>query len=116
MAESRSRSAQAAAGKKIPNQDLSLDVRGRVPNNVVYRDFVNETVILNLNTGTYHGLNPTAGRMLQAVERSDTLREAAAKLATEYGWDLPRVETDLAGLCQTLANSGLLEIEDGRSS
>ena len=91
-------------------------MRGRVPNNVVYRDFVNETVVLNLNTGTYHGLNPTAGRMLQAVERSDTLREAAAQLAADYGWDLPSVETDLVDLCQALADRGLLEIEDGGPS
>lgn len=84
-----------------------------MPQDVVYRDFVNETVMLNLSTGTYHGLNPTAGRMLQAVDRTDTLREAAAQLAAEHGWDLPTVEADLIGLCNTLAESGLLEIRVG---
>jgi Coenzyme PQQ synthesis protein D (PqqD) len=105
--------AQATAVKEVDRQDAALDARGRVPANVVYRDFVNETVALNLNTGTYHGLNPTAGRMLQAVERADTLREAAARLAEDNGWDLPTVETDLVELCRTLAESGLIELEDG---
>jgi len=90
--------------------DVTLDMRGRVPNNVVYRDFVNETVVLNLNTGTYHGLNPTAGRMLQAIERADSLREAAARLAADYAWDLATVQADLVDLCRTLAHRGLLEL------
>lgn len=102
--------------KEINHQDIGLDANVRVPANVVYRDFVNETVVLNLNTGTYHGLNPTAGRMLQAVERAETLREAAAQLATDYAWDLPTVETDLLDLCQTLVSSGLLEVELGEST
>ena len=108
--------AQATAVKEIDRHDASLDARGRVPANVVYRDFVNETVALNLKTGTYHGLNPTAGRMLQAVERADTLREAAARLAEENGWDLPTVQTDLVELCRTLAESGLIELENGRAT
>ena len=115
MVEIRSAMARAAAMTEIDGQ-VSLGTRARVPNNVVYRDFVNETVVLNLNTGTYHGLNPTAGRMLQAVERADTLREAAARLAADNAWELPTVEIDLVDLCQTLADSGLLEIEDGGSS
>jgi hypothetical protein len=90
--------------------ELSLDARARVPSNVVYRDFVNETVVLNLNTGTYHGLNPTAGRMLQAVEAADRLHEAAAKLVDEFGWELAVVERDLLELCRTLVDSGLLEL------
>jgi hypothetical protein len=100
--------------KEINDQGIRLEANVRVPGNVVYRDFVNETVVLNLNTGTYHGLNPTAGRMLQAVERADTLREAAAQLATDYAWDLPTVERDLLDLCQTLADGGLLELVEAQ--
>ena len=92
-----------------------LNMRGRVPQHVVYRDFVNETVVLNLQTGTYHGLNPTAGRMLVAVENARDLREAAAQVASDYGWDLETVERDLGELCQTLAASGLLELKPAES-
>ena len=95
-----------------PDRSL-LDEQARVPQHVVYRDFVNETVVLNLQTGTYHGLNPTAGRMLQAVERAGSIRDAAAQLATDYAWDLPTVENDLVQLCQTLVTDGLLQFQDG---
>ena len=53
----------------------------RVPHHVVYRDFVSETVVLNLQTGCYHGLNPTAGRMLTVLDQVGSLQEAAALLA-----------------------------------
>jgi len=105
--------AAVAAVNGMPGSQVHLDARGRIPNNVVYRDFVNETVALNLNTGTYHGLNPTAGRMLQAIERAATLGEAVDHLVSEYGWDRATVEADLLELCRTLADSGLLDIQRG---
>lgn len=89
-----------------------LHMRGRVPQHVVYRDFVNETVVLNLKTGTYHGLNPTGGRMLHAVERADSLAEALSRLAADYGWDSLDVEADLVALCTELENRDLLELTD----
>jgi hypothetical protein len=96
--------------------ELSLESRVRVPGHVVYRAFVNETVALNLGTGTYHGLNPTAGRMLEAVSAAGTLREAAKTLASDNAWDLPTVQSDLMGLCRTLVEKGLLEIVAPESS
>jgi hypothetical protein len=100
--------------RKPPDDPLAAN--GRVPEHVVYREFVNETVVLNLQTGTYHGLNRTAGRMLDAVERTTSLREAAAQVAGEHGWDLATVEEDLVGLCQTLAERGLLEFSEDKTS
>ena len=31
----------------------------RIPQHVVFRGFATETVVLNLETGKYHGLNPS---------------------------------------------------------
>jgi DNA-binding CsgD family transcriptional regulator len=45
------------------------ETRVRVPQHVVHRAFPARTVVLNLETGKYHGLNPTAGRMLTALEQ-----------------------------------------------
>ena len=44
------------------------------PSHVVYRTFVTETVALNIETGQYHGLNATAGRMLEVLERGGRCR------------------------------------------
>ena len=62
-----------------------LDRAFRVPDHVVYRAFALETVVVNLELGVYHGLNPTAGRMLELLERRSNVRDAAAALADELG-------------------------------
>ena len=84
-----------------------------LPQHVVHRAFATETVILNLKTGLYHGLNPTAARMLQALERSPTVGDAAADLAAEYGIGQQEIENDLCDLCAQLLERGLLELNDG---
>ncbi len=85
----------------------------RLPQHVVRRSFVAETVVLNLNTGQYHGLNPTAGRMLQALERAPTVAATVGELAEEYGVEQEQIERDLLALIHGLLERGLIEIVDG---
>ena len=97
----------------LPTASL-LASKVKVPQHVVYRSFPAETVVLNLETGKYHGLNATAGRMLDALRQADCVRDAAATLATHYGQDQSVIERDLCELCQSLLDRGLIET-DGRS-
>lgn len=99
----------------ISDQAL-LDSRARLPQHVVHRSFVAETVVLNLRTGKYHGLNPTAGRMLEALEAAVTVKAAVPELASDYGVGEEQVEADLLALCRGLLERGLIDIdgaEDG---
>lgn len=86
--------------------------RVRVPEHVVFREFAQETVVLNLQTGQYHGLNPTGGRMLRAVEAAATLREAAAVLSEDLPVAAETIERDLLTFCRDLSNRGLVETVD----
>jgi hypothetical protein len=95
--------------------DNLLTATMRLPQHVVYRTFVKETVILNLQTGKYHGLNPTGGRMLQMLEKSETAREAATKLADEYGRPVAEIEEDVAAFCADLLDRGLIEMSGGEA-
>jgi len=81
-----------------------------IPQHVVYRSFPTETVVLNLNTGRYHGLNATAGRMLEQLERAACVREAALALADSYSHEQELIEHDLCDLCRTLLERGLIEV------
>jgi Coenzyme PQQ synthesis protein D (PqqD) len=89
-----------------------LAARLRLPQHVVHRSFVAETVMLNLNTGQYHGLNRTAGRMLEALQAAPTMGAVVPELAREYGVEPAQIETDLVTLCQELLERGLIEIAD----
>ena len=68
--------------------------------------------MLNLRTGKYHGLNPTAGRMLEALTAAPTVGATVPKLARAYGVEPAKVESDLLALCQGMLERGLIEIVD----
>jgi coenzyme PQQ synthesis protein D (PqqD) len=85
----------------------------RIPQNVVYRDFASETVVLNLDTGKYHGLNLTAGEMLAALEESGSVGAAARLIAQRHGAELDRVQDDICTLCDQLEARGLIAVGGG---
>ena len=87
-----------------------LDGTVAVPQHVVHRAFPTETVVLNLETGMYHGLNPVAGRMLEVLEQLGSVSEAATRLAREFEQPLDRIQQDLGTLCHHLRERGLIEV------
>jgi coenzyme PQQ synthesis protein D (PqqD) len=95
----------------LSDQEL-LASRAQLPQHVVHRSFVAETVVLNLRTGKYHGLNPTAGRMLDALESGSSVAATVPELAAEYGVEQAQIEADLIALCRGLLERGLIEISD----
>jgi hypothetical protein len=88
----------------------------RLPDHVVYRSFIAETVLLNLETGRYHGLNPIAGYMLTVVTATPTVREAAEQISAQYDRDEAEVEKDLVALARDLLQRGLVEREEEGSA
>jgi hypothetical protein len=86
-----------------------------VPNHVVFRPFVTETVVLNLKTGLYHGLNPVAGRMLELLQGQGSIEAAARALAEEVDVPLATVLDDLQAFCADLAARDLLVVHDAPS-
>jgi hypothetical protein len=92
------------------DDDTLLKARLRLPQHVVHRTFVAETVVLNLETGKYHGLNPTAGRMLDVLDCAPTVGDAAANIADEYEQDQATVTADLLTFCRDLLDRKLVEV------
>jgi hypothetical protein len=86
-----------------------LDEAVRTPAHVVFRSFVNETVLLNLESGRYFGLNATAGRMLEELVNAPTVRDAATRLAEDFGQPYEAIEDDVRTFCLDLESRGLIE-------
>jgi Coenzyme PQQ synthesis protein D (PqqD) len=91
----------------LPTSNIS------VPRHVVYRSFPSETVVLNLETGKYHGLNATAGTMLEALESASCVSDAASALASRYTQPEQVIERDMYELCNVLLERGLIEVDGG---
>ena len=92
-------------------QQRFLSERVRIPQHVVFRTFVNETVVLNLETGLYHGLNPTAGRMLELLAENGEVAATARRLSEESGVPEERVTADLEAFCANLVDRGLITLD-----
>lgn len=84
-----------------------------VPAYVVYRDFAHETVLLNLRTGKYHGLNPSGGVILTTLESEPTVAGAIEVIARRYGRHTEEIEQDVYDFCVDMLERSLIELADG---
>jgi Coenzyme PQQ synthesis protein D (PqqD) len=93
-----------------PTDDRVIAATVTLPRHVVHRPFPTETVILNLETGQYHGVNPTGGRMLAVLLERGEVRSAAEALAAEFKRPLDEIAADVCAFCRELAARGLIEL------
>lgn len=83
----------------------------RLPDHVALRRFDDEAVLLNLETGHYHGLDSVGGAYLAALEEHDDLNDAVDALAADYGVPRQRVVDDMREFCHGLRERGLIELD-----
>jgi hypothetical protein len=99
----------------LPDQqqrDEILGAKATVPEHVVFRSFEAETLLLNLETGQYHGLNATGGRMLELLKDNEGEVSASVKrLAQEYEMEPDTIAEGMADFCLSLEERGLLEVQ-----
>ena len=86
--------------------------RVTVPQHVVHRSFAAETVLLNIRTGHYHGMDPVGGRFFETLIGSSSIAAAATALAGEYEQPQERIQADMADFCSELLDLGLIELAD----
>ncbi|TML66648.1 MAG: PqqD family protein [Actinobacteria bacterium] len=95
----------------VADRDEILSSRVVIPDNVVLRAFEAETLLLNLDTGTYHGLNQTGARMLDLLRETDgDVGRSLETLSQEYDMPQDELAEDLVRLCRELVDRGLLEL------
>jgi hypothetical protein len=83
--------------------------RVRLSEDVVYRSFGAETVLLNLKTGQYHGLRGSGGRMLELLSETGDVDETARRIADEFDQPVENVTRDVNELCAGLRERQLMK-------
>lgn len=83
-------------------------MRLRVVDNVVFRNLAGESVLLNLDTGTYFGLDAVGTRLWNLVAEHGSTASAIQTLLAEYDVDEPRLKRDVETLIDQLLAKGLL--------
>jgi hypothetical protein len=69
-----------------------------------------EAVILQLESGTYYGLNEVGARVWQLICESTSVQQIRDALLAEYDVEAGRCEQDLLSLLQKLADESLIEV------
>jgi hypothetical protein len=67
-----------------------------------------ETVILNLKTGMYHGLDPVGTRFFEVLKSTGDLGEVHRHLLAEFDVSPERLEADLLALSEDMLAKGIL--------
>jgi hypothetical protein len=79
--------------------------------NRIWCDVAGEAVILNLDSGVYHGLNPVAAHVWKLLQEPKTVSDLLSTLLETYDVAPERCESDLSSLLQDLAANELIVIE-----
>lgn len=90
-------------------------MRLRVAENVVSRDLADESVLLNLDTGTYFGLDAVGTRLWHLLAEHGSPESAIETLLTEYDVDAPRLQKDVDTLIDQLIDKKLLTTDAART-
>lgn len=90
---------------------VSFSSRLRVAENVLIRELEGESVLLNLDTESYFGLDDVGTRMWSALTSSETIEASYEHLVGEYDVSNKQLRKDLESLVKELIEHGLVEIE-----
>lgn len=89
---------------------ISFSTNIVVPDGVLIRELSGESVILNLHTECYFGLDDVGTRMWTLLTSSKSIQAAYETLLVEYNVDAETLRNDLANFVLKLSEKGLIEI------
>jgi hypothetical protein len=88
---------------------MDLDSRLSVPPQVISRVVGDETVLLDLESGMYFGLDGVGKRIWESIGDGLTLGETAAAVVSEYEVDEGQAQADVIEFARDLVERGLLD-------
>ncbi|MFA5684266.1 MAG: PqqD family protein [Lysobacteraceae bacterium] len=103
---------QDTPGTHAPSSRLTLDSRLAPSDDVMIQVVAGESVLLDLASEQYFGLDVIGTRIWELLTDAPTLEQVHATLCGEYQGSPERIESDLLVLAQQLTDSGLVKIAD----
>ncbi len=84
----------------------------RIPEGVVSRRVGDETVLMNLASDHYFGLNEIGTIVWSRLERGLPLHSIVSEIANSYPVDEAAVEADVRSVVEDMLNAGLLRLQE----
>jgi len=88
---------------------ISMSMNITVPSGVLVRELDAESVLLNLNSEQYFGLDDVGTSILNALNQCHSIQDAFEKVLEEYDVDPDTLKRDMTDLIRKLLKQGLLE-------
>jgi hypothetical protein len=89
---------------------MRLSDRITIPPQVMARTVGDETVIRDLTTGTYFGLDTVGARIWELIGEGKTLTQVCDQMLEEFEVSREELERDTLRLAQELADQGLVAV------
>jgi len=89
---------------------ISFAARVSVPPDILISEVGGESVLLNLKSERYFGLDDIGTQMWKTLIASDSIQAAYETLLAEYDVEASRLREDLDDLIQKLMEQGLVEV------
>jgi hypothetical protein len=78
----------------------------------VSSDLAGETVILDLKSGVYYGLNSVGASIWNLIQEPKTINEVREALLAKYEVEPEQCDRDLLALLEQLEAEGLIEVHN----
>lgn len=88
---------------------MNLDTQLSIPPQVMSRLVGDETVLLDLASGMYFGLDGVGKRIWESVAEGHSLGQTAAVIAAEYEVEEAKAQSDVIEFTNDLVERGLLK-------
>lgn len=88
-----------------------LKMKVSIPEGVLVREMAGESVLLNLNTESYFGLDAMGTRMWAVLTTSASVEDAHKTLLDEFDVQAQQLTTDLDAFINKLVGLGLLHVD-----
>ena len=92
----------------MPEAEVNLDTRLSIPPQVMSRLVGDETVLLDLASGIYFGIDGVGKRIWESLADDCSLAEIAAIIVAEFDVDEAQAQADVIEFANTLLERGLL--------
>ena len=76
----------------------------------LYSEIDSEAVILDVNSGTYFGLNEVSNRIWQLLQTPNSQPQLVEQILAEYEVTEAEATTDVHNLLQEMLEAGLIEV------
>ena len=96
----------------MARSDIPSSSTVAIAHDVLASELGAEVVMLNLNDGTYYGLDGAGAEIWKLLQRTATVDEIVSAIVELYDVDAVRCREDVCALLSHLVERGLVEIRE----